>query len=191
MSDLKNSPENMKKLKELRSETQISINICLNALKACNFDLDASRLYLRNVTAVEEYTKKADREIKNTAIAHIEKDNKLYVIAIKCETDFVAKNEAFAIRIHNICEHFIKTGIYEYDNEIPYTSLLFGERVEVIHAKSYDLNAYNYRAFDKLTLNANIVLYKGLMIFDKNANVDDAKNHYIANTSTDQIIIIK
>lgn len=88
--------EAMDLIKQLRDETGVSVMDCKRALDKAGNDLEKARVILKE-EGLAKADKKADRETKSGAIAgFVSDDNKKgSLIELRCETDFVAKNEEF------------------------------------------------------------------------------------------------
>ncbi len=84
------------KLKQLRAETGVSYSMCKKALDDAKGDIEKARDILRQKGA-EVAKKKADRETNQGSVhTYIHHNKKIgAMITLLCETDFVAKNEAF------------------------------------------------------------------------------------------------
>jgi len=82
-------------VKELRDATGISMMKCKQALEEANGDLEAARDILRKA-GEKDAAKKSDRETGEGAIFMAKEDGKAAVIQIRCETDFVARDENFS-----------------------------------------------------------------------------------------------
>lgn len=59
--------------------------------------------------------KKSDREVKEGVIAYEKKDNKVAVVALACETDFVAKNEDFQNAVQELAVKLMELGKAEFE----------------------------------------------------------------------------
>lgn len=83
-------------IKQLRDETGVSVMDCKRALDKAGNDLEKARIILKE-EGLTKADKKADRETKAGAIAaFVSEDNKKgALIELRCETDFVAKNDEF------------------------------------------------------------------------------------------------
>ena len=83
-------------VKELRDRTGAGVMDCKSALKASNGDLDAAADFLRK-KGLADAQKRSSRDAKEGLVAsYIHPGAKLGVlIDVACETDFVAKTEAF------------------------------------------------------------------------------------------------
>jgi len=83
-------------VKELRDRTGAGMMDCRSALKASNGDLDAAVDFLRK-KGLADAQKRAGREAREGVVAsYIHPGSKLGVlIEVACETDFVAKTDAF------------------------------------------------------------------------------------------------
>ncbi len=93
-------------IKELRDATSVSVMQCKRALEESNGDMDAAREALK-VIAAAQAEKKADRELGGGIVtSYIHSNKKMGVlVAINCETDFVAQNEEFVSAANQIAMH--------------------------------------------------------------------------------------
>lgn len=93
-------------IKKLREMTQASMMDCRNALEEAGGDFEKAREALQKRGAVLA-EKKAGRSAKEGIIeAYIHTNRKVGVlIELRCETDFVAKNEEFKTLAHEIAMH--------------------------------------------------------------------------------------
>jgi elongation factor Ts len=84
----------IEKVKQLREATGAGFKDCNLAIKESGGDLDKAVEILR-VKGISKASKKMSRDAKEGVIATSGDENKLSVIEINCETDFVAKNDDF------------------------------------------------------------------------------------------------
>ena len=84
----------LEKVKQLREATGVGFKDCKNAIEESNGDIEKSIEILRK-KGIAKATKKMGRVASEGLISIFEKDNKLSIVEINCETDFVAKNEEF------------------------------------------------------------------------------------------------
>jgi elongation factor Ts len=84
----------IEKVKQLREATGAGFKDCNLAIKESGGDLDKAVEILR-VKGISKASKKMSRDAKEGVIATSGDDNKISVIEINCETDFVAKNDDF------------------------------------------------------------------------------------------------
>lgn len=93
-------------VKHLREETGVSIMDCKRALEECGGNTEKAKefLYQKGLLKAD---KKASRRTKAGIIeAYIHGGGKIGVLLdLRCETDFVAKNELFKELAHNIAMH--------------------------------------------------------------------------------------
>ena len=82
------------KVKQLREATGAGFKDCNLAIKESGGDLDKAVEILR-VKGISKASKKMSRDAKEGVIATSGDENKISVIEINCETDFVAKNNDF------------------------------------------------------------------------------------------------
>jgi elongation factor Ts len=85
-----------KDVSELRKATGAGLMDCKNALKESGGDIDGALEYLRK-KGQKVAAKRADRDANEGVVVTVINDegNKALVMALGCETDFVAKNDEF------------------------------------------------------------------------------------------------
>lgn len=95
-----------KMVKELRERTGAGMMECKNALAETNGDMEKAIDLLRARGAAKA-AKRAEREVKQGAIgSYIHMGGKIGVLVeINCETDFVARNEAFQALVRDLAMH--------------------------------------------------------------------------------------
>jgi elongation factor Ts len=84
----------IEKVKQLREATGAGFKDCNLAVKESDGDLDKAIEILR-VKGISKASKKMSREAKEGVVATSGDENKISVIELNCETDFVAKNDDF------------------------------------------------------------------------------------------------
>jgi elongation factor Ts len=82
------------KVKQLREATGAGFKDCNLAVKESGGDLDKAVEILR-VKGISKASKKMSRDAKEGVIATSGDENKISIIQVNCETDFVAKNDDF------------------------------------------------------------------------------------------------
>ena len=93
----------LEKIKQLRQSTGAGFKDCGSALKESSGDLDKAVEILR-VKGISKASKKMSRDAKEGLIALSGDKEKMSVIEVNCETDFVAKNEDFINFVKEISE---------------------------------------------------------------------------------------
>ena len=81
-------------IKQLRQSTGAGFKDCSTALKESGGDLDKAVELLR-VKGVAKASKKMSRQANEGVVALSGDENKISILEVNCETDFVAKNEEF------------------------------------------------------------------------------------------------
>ena len=84
----------IEKVKKLRDATGAGFKDCNLAIKESNGDLDKAIEILR-IKGISKASKKMSRDAREGVVVVSGDENKISVIEINCETDFVAKNEDF------------------------------------------------------------------------------------------------
>src|SRR5690606_9779819 len=89
-------------VKELRERTQAGLLDCKNALKEVDGDMDKAIDYLRK-KGLSKAAKKAGRIATEGAVySYIHGGRVGVLVEVNCETDFVAKLEAFQTFCHEV-----------------------------------------------------------------------------------------
>jgi elongation factor Ts len=86
----------IEKVKQLREATGAGFKDCNLAVKESGGDLDKAVEILR-VKGISKASKKMSRDAKEGVIATSGNENKISVLELNCETDFVAKNDDFVL----------------------------------------------------------------------------------------------
>ncbi len=97
-------------IKDLRTRTGLSVMDCKHALEETAGDMEKALIVLRKKSSAAA-AKKADRSLGAgvvQAYVHSSKDVGA-LVALACETDFVAKNEEFVALAHDIAMHATAT----------------------------------------------------------------------------------
>jgi len=84
----------IEKVKQLREATGAGFKDCNLAIKESKGDLDKAVEILR-IKGISKASKKMSRDAKEGVVATSGDENKISVIELNCETDFVAKNDDF------------------------------------------------------------------------------------------------
>ena len=94
---------NIEKVKQLREATGAGFKDCNLAVKESDGDLDKAVEILR-IKGISKASKKMSRNAKEGVIATSGDENKISVIELNCETDFVAKNDDFVFFAKELSE---------------------------------------------------------------------------------------
>lgn len=99
-----NKMGSIEQIKKLREETELSITECQRALKEAKGNIEKAKEILKK-WGKETARKKAEREVQQGIVdSYIHPNKKIGVILeLNCETDFVAKSEAFQQLSHELC----------------------------------------------------------------------------------------
>jgi len=92
-----------KDITELRQRTQAGMLDCKNALEANNGDMDKSAEWLREKGMASAAKKEGRIAAEGKVESYIHLGGKIGVLVeVNCETDFVAKSQAFGEFVHNV-----------------------------------------------------------------------------------------
>jgi elongation factor Ts len=108
-------------VKELRDKTNSGMMDCKEALVASDGDLEKAIEYLRK-KGLSAATKRSSRAAKDGVIAsYIHMQGKIGVmVEVNCETDFVAKTDAFGALAKDIAMHIAATNpTYLAEEDVP------------------------------------------------------------------------
>ena len=117
----------IEKVKQLREATGAGFKDCNLAVKESGGDLDKAVEILR-VKGISKASKKMSRDAKEGVIATSGDENKISVIELNCETDFVAKNDDFVSFVKEVSE---LNNINESDlDKLKNSNMINGQTVE-------------------------------------------------------------
>ena len=104
-------------VKELREKTGAGMLDCKKALEANNGDISQSIDWLRE-KGISKAAKKADRIAAEGVASILIKDNKVAIVEVNSETDFVAKNEEFTSMVSTILETIIDSDVKSVEDAL-------------------------------------------------------------------------
>jgi len=142
--------QDLQNIKQLRKNTGAGFKDCNLALKEANGDVDKAIEILR-VKGISKASKKMSRVANEGVIAVTGDSNKMSLIEVNCETDFVAKNEDFIkfvkelSKINNdsdsnldkIKQSIMKNGTTVEENLVNMVSKI-GEKITIGRIKTFD-----------------------------------------------------
>ena len=129
-------------IKVLRDRTGAGLMDCKGALLANDCDLDKAGDWLRE-KGLAKAAKKADRiAAEGLAIARTcEKCGSVVVLEVNCETDFVAKGDAFRELVNNVADIILKERPANVETAKELTSSLFADAT-VKMGEKFDLRRF-------------------------------------------------
>lgn len=132
----------IQQIKDLREATAAGMGACKEALTACNGNMDEAVKYLRE-KGLAVAAKRVDKESKQGIVALAEAaDKKSMALAeVNCETDFVAKTEAFIKFVDDAAKVALEGKDIAAALEDDYKMLLTktGENVKIRRSERYSL----------------------------------------------------
>jgi len=102
-------------IKEIRQITGAGISDVKEALDQAAGNREQAIEILRK-KGQKMAAKKSDREVKEGVIAFAKSDNKVAVVALACETDFVAKNEDFQKAVQELADKLMEIGSDQFQD---------------------------------------------------------------------------
>lgn len=125
-------------IKALREKTGVSTMACKKALEEAGGDEAAAIELLRK----RGEAKAAERSERSTAfgvIAVSSQDGKSAMVAVGCETDFVAKNPDFVAEVQKLADKALAEGEgTDLSNEVSELGLKMGEKIELKEVKTME-----------------------------------------------------
>src|SRR3989344_1366027 len=103
-------------VKELRDATGISVMQCRKALEEAEGDMKKALAILKK-TSSDIALKKGSREVKDGAVMVKTNGNKSVLVALLCETDFVARNEDFRNLLLKLTDLALSSGAEKMKTE--------------------------------------------------------------------------
>ena len=97
-------------IKQLRDSTGISVMQCKRALEEAEGDMNKALAILKK-TSSDIALKKIGREAKDGRVMVKSNGKKTILMALHCETDFVAKNEDFTTLLSKLCDLAVSEGV--------------------------------------------------------------------------------
>lgn len=127
-------------IKSLRERTGVSMTACKSALEEAGGDEEMAMEVLRKKGETKA-AERADRATANGVVAVVQKDGKAAIIALACETDFVAKNADFIKKAESLAEKLLNEGEdTDLSSEISDMNLQLGEKIEIKDRKVVEGN---------------------------------------------------
>lgn len=96
-------------IKQMRDATGLSVMQCKKALEEAGGDMEKAMMLLKKKSS-DAAAKKADRETGAGRVTALQKDGKVCVLTLNCETDFVAKNDDFIALADTLATHVLEHG---------------------------------------------------------------------------------
>lgn len=100
---------------QLRHQTGAGISDCKKALDESNGDIDKAIEILRKKGEIKA-AKKSDRETKEGLVAIAKDGQKVAVVVLACETDFVSRNEDFIATANSYAAKLLTTEEADFKN---------------------------------------------------------------------------
>ncbi len=122
-------------IKQLRDKTGISITACKKALEEAGGDIQSAVDLLRKKGQAKSLDR-ADRSTNEGVVVIAANDSESLILALACETDFVAKNPDYIKAAQSLADSVLADSNFDVENYVSDLSLKMGEKVEV---KSYKL----------------------------------------------------
>src|SRR3989338_2747961 len=97
-------------LKELRDATGISVMQCKKALEEAGGDMEKALMILKKKSS-DVAAKKADRDVADGVVVIKKDGNRAVIVVLRCETDFVAKNDDFLATINTLADTALASGV--------------------------------------------------------------------------------
>lgn len=103
-------------VKQLRDATGVSVMQCRKALEEAGGDMEKAIVILKKSSS-DIALKKAGREANDGAVMVKATTGKAVLVALNCETDFVAKNEDFTNLLSSLADKAVAEGVEKMKTE--------------------------------------------------------------------------
>jgi len=147
-------------VKALRDKTGAGMADCKKALEEANGDMETAIEWLRKRGAASA-AKRSDREAKEgIVVAKTSDDGKVAaMVEVNCETDFVARNEEFAVFANAICDAVLANDVKDEEAlwALGYEGRTLGEYRDEILAKFSE--RIGLSRFERVTTSGHITDY--------------------------------
>lgn len=118
-------------IKSLRAKTGVSTMACKKALEEAGGDEEKAIELLRKKGEAKA-AKRADRATANGVVAIASEGNKTAMLALACETDFVAKNDDFIKAANDLAAKLLAEGAdADFSEAVTDLTTSIGEKVEI------------------------------------------------------------
>ena len=178
---------NIEKIKQLRNSTGVGFKDCSAAIEESSGDLDKAVEILR-IKGISKASKKMSRQAKEGVVALSGDENKISLIEVNCETDFVAKNDDFVNFVKEISDinNSINSNIDELKKskmknsksvEENLVSLIskIGEKITLGRAKTLNYNGSKNFNYLHTVVKDNLSKLAVVVSLETNSNSDDLK----------------
>lgn len=182
-------------IKELREITGVWMMECKDALVATDWDMEKAMEELRK-KGLSKAAKKADRETSEWSIRIECEWGKCYVVALTCETDFLAKSEGFQSLLTELM-NMLKAGksLEEMEQVKKESVLKLGENMVIKEAKVISWAKIDSYVHSNWKLAAVIVSKKsdtdGEKLRQVAMHVTATNPDYLATTDISEEVIVK
>ena len=134
-------------IKKLRDLSNVSIGECKKVLEETGGDLDKALEILKKKSA-DIASRKAQRTTSGGLVVIEKSDNKTAVVVLNCETDFVAKNDAFVKLAKDLASLALKDGAETTKNNakgmIDQVIQITGENIQLKEVNVFSGNIGSY-----------------------------------------------
>ncbi len=121
----------LQQIKALRDKTGISTTACKKALEEAGGDEEKALELLRKKGEAKA-AQRADRTTAHGVVALARKEGKIALLALGCETDFVAKNDDFISQAQEVANRLLAEGEdADLNQDIADLNIQMGEKIEV------------------------------------------------------------
>ena len=152
-------------IKEIRQITGAGISDVKKALDEAAGDREKTIEILRK-KGQKIAAKKSDREIKEGVIALAQSADKLALVSLGCETDFVARNEDFQQAVSQLAEKLLALGKDEFSawaNQYIQDELIvkIGENLNLLDFEIFEQGIFDFYLHSNRKIAAVVVLSQG------------------------------
>ncbi len=170
-------------IKALREMTGVSMTACKKALEEANGDSEKAIEVLRKKGEAQAVDR-AGRSTANGVVAVCQNDNKMAIVQLACETDFVSRGDDFMKLANTLAEKLLKGEIKASDRDLPEVKeavLKMGENIQIVDMKVVEgQNLGHYIHSNKRI---------GVVVSMKGGSVDLAKDIAMHVAATNPVVV--
>jgi len=177
----------IEKIKQLRQSTGAGFKDCNSAIQESGGDFDKAVEILR-IKGISKASKKMSREAKEGVIAVSGDEEKISLIEVNCETDFVAKNDHFINFVKELAElnNYYNSNIKKLkavkmkNSETVNQNLVsliakIGEKITIGRAKTFNYNGSKNFNYLHTVVKDNLSKLAVVVSLETNNNSDNLK----------------
>ncbi|MCL2519406.1 MAG: translation elongation factor Ts [Spirochaetaceae bacterium] len=168
-------------VKELREKTMAGMTDCKKALQDADGDFAKAEKILKE-KGLANAAKRADRASNEGKVFSLVQGDKLVILELACETDFVSKNERFIALGNKLCQIILEKNLAAVTDEL---KTLVDEEVIVLKER-FEIKRFETVNLDNNTIHAYYSHNDGMIgvvVLGKTGKHDDSVKAYLRDVA--------